>query len=186
METKNQEVVTSANNNTDDSKEERDFRAPTEAIRIPKAVADGIGGMILAIAEVAGTPEQVFNALTTNEVEKWWKYPGVYHQKDWKADVRPCGAWSVTVELVDGNLVHGFGEFCEISFPDKIVMTRRFSSHPFLGDRETTITYRLQPSSHGTLLTVKDEGFIGRSQAAYGNAEIWEKVLGWLGNYFST
>jgi uncharacterized protein YndB with AHSA1/START domain len=161
----------------------QDFRAPTVSKRAPKAVADGIGGMILAFAEVGGTPEQAFRALTTNEVEKWWKFPGVYHQKDWKSDVRACGAWSVTVELVEGKLVHGFGEFCEISFPDKIVMTRRFDTHPFLGDRETTITYRLEPSQNGTLVTVRDEGYIGRSQAAYGNAEIWEKVLGWLDNY---
>jgi hypothetical protein len=30
---------------------------------------------------------------------------------------------------------------------------------------------------------VRDEGFIGRRDAAYGNAEIWEKVLGWLDAY---
>jgi uncharacterized protein YndB with AHSA1/START domain len=87
--------------------------------------------------------------------------------------------------LNDGKLVHGFGEFCELSFPNKIVMTRRFDSHPFLGDRETTITYRLEPSSYGTLVTVRDEGFKGRSQAAFGNAEIWEKVLGWLDSYLA-
>jgi uncharacterized protein YndB with AHSA1/START domain len=168
-----------------DSEMERDFRAPTESKRIPKAVADGIGGMILAIAEVAGTPEQIFRALTTNEVEKWWKHPGFYYQKDWNADLRACGPWSVTVQLADGNLVHSFGEFCELSFPNKIVMTRRFDAHPFLGDRETTITYRLESSPHGTLVTVRDEGFIGRTQAAYGNAEIWEKVLSWLDNYLT-
>jgi uncharacterized protein YndB with AHSA1/START domain len=139
--------------------------------------------VILAIAEVSGRPEQVFNALTTNELENWWKYPGFYYQKDWKADLTVCGAWSVTVQLVDGNSVRGFGEFCELNFPNKIVMTRRFDAHPFLGDRETTITYRIEPSSYGTLVTVRDEGFIGRSQAAIGNAEIWEKVLGWLDNY---
>ncbi len=66
---------------TMDSKMKPDFRAPTESKRVPKVVADGIGGMILAVAEVAGTPEQVFNALTTNEVEQWWKYPGVYYQR---------------------------------------------------------------------------------------------------------
>jgi uncharacterized protein YndB with AHSA1/START domain len=163
----------------------QDFRAPTESKRVPKAVADGIGGMILASAEVGGTPEQAFRALTTSEVDKWWKYPGFYHQKDWKSDVRACGAWSVTVQLVDGNLVHGFGEFCEISFPDKVVMTRRFDAQPFLGDRETTITYGLEPSENGTMVTVRDEGFIGRSQAAYGNPEIWEKVLGWLDGYLT-
>jgi len=52
---------------TTDSKMKPDFRAPTESKRIPKAVADGIGGMILGVAEVEGTPEQVFRALTTNE-----------------------------------------------------------------------------------------------------------------------
>jgi len=30
------------------------------------------------------------------------------------------------------------------------------------------------------VVTVRDEGFIGRSEAAYGNAEIWGKVPGWL------
>jgi hypothetical protein len=53
-----------------DSKGKQDFKALKESKKIPKAVADGIGGMILAIAEVGGTPEQVFRALTTNEVEK--------------------------------------------------------------------------------------------------------------------
>jgi hypothetical protein len=32
---------------------------------------------------------------------------------------------------------------------------------------------------------VRDEGFLGRSEAAYGNAEHWERVLGWLDTYFS-
>jgi uncharacterized protein YndB with AHSA1/START domain len=161
-----------------------DFRAPREGKRLPKAVADGIGGMILAVAEIEATPEQVFHALTTSEVEQWWRYPGQYFQKDWQADLQVCGAWSVMVELADGNEVRGFGEFCELSFPHKLVMTRRFSAHPFQGDRETTITYHFQPSAHGTLVTMRDEGFIGRPAAVYGNADIWEKVLGWLDDYF--
>jgi len=32
---------------------------------------------------------------------------------------------------------------------------------------------------------VRDEGFIGRSQAAHGYAENWEIVLGWLEFYLS-
>jgi len=163
---------------------QQDFRAPRMEKRQPKAVADGIGGMILAIAEIAATPEKVFNALTTNEVEKWWRYPGQYHQKDWQAELKVPGSWRVTVELTNGRDVQGFGEFCELDFPRKLVMTRRFSAHPFQGDRETTITYYFQPSDHGTLVTLRDEGFIGRSTACYGNAEIWEKVLGWLDDYF--
>lgn len=86
----------------------------------------------------------------------------------------------MTVELVDGKLIHAWGEFCELNFSTPIVMTKRFDAHPFLADRETTIIYRLEPSPHGMLVTVRDEGLIGRAQAAYGNAEIWEKALSWL------
>jgi uncharacterized protein YndB with AHSA1/START domain len=163
-----------------------DFRAPTAAKRQPRAVADGPGGRIIAVADVAGTPERVFRALTTSEIELWWTFPGVYRQKDWKADLRVCGPWSVCVELKEGGLVHAGGEFCEIDAPHKLVMTRTFDKHPLMGPRETTITYHFEPSPHGTLVTVRDDGFIGRSQAAHGNAEIWEKVLGWLDTYLSS
>ena len=76
-----------------------------------------------------------------------------------------------------------WGEICEIDAPHKIVMTRRFGANPLLGERETTLAYRLEPSPHGTLVTVREEGFIGKREAAYGNAENWEKVLGWLDGY---
>ena len=168
---------------TAESTTKADFRSASESKKAPKAVADGVAGMILATAEVSGTPDQAFRALTTDEILKWWRFPGTYHQKDWKADLRIRGAWSVTVELEAGGEVHAEGEFCEIDFPRKLVMTRKFDGHPFQGTRETTITYRFEPSPHGTLVTVRDEGFIGRSEAAYGNAEIWEKVLGWLDVY---
>jgi len=161
------------------------FRAPTKARRLPRAVADTKNGVIIAVADLAGTPEQVFNALTTSEVEQWWKYPGQYHQKDWKSEVMALGPWSVAVELNDGNVVHAWGEFCEISFPNKLVMTRRFGAHPFQGERETIITYYFDPTPGGTFVTMRDEGFIGRSEAAFGNAEIWERVLGWLDAYLA-
>ena len=171
-------------NNASDNKP--DFRAPTVAKKLPRAVADGAAGLIIAVAEVGGPPERAFRALFTDEVMQWWKMPGVYHWKDWKAELRVCGPWSVNVQLADGNVVGAHGEFCEIDAPRRLVMTRVFSAHPFQGPRETTITYRFEPSPHGTLITVRDEGFIGRSQAAYGNAEIWEKVLGWLDEYLSS
>jgi uncharacterized protein YndB with AHSA1/START domain len=164
----------------------KDFRDPTALKRAPKAAVDGAAGMILSYADVAGTPEQAFRALTTDEVERWWKFPGVYHQKDFKADLTVCGRWSVTVVLENGPEVKSWGEFCELDRPNRIVMTRRFAGHPGLGERETTIAYRFEPSPHGTLVTVRDEGFIGRKEACYGNAEIWEKVLGWLDGYLGS
>jgi Activator of Hsp90 ATPase homolog 1-like protein len=87
--------------------------------------------------------------------------------------------------LNDGKQLQEWGEFCDLAVPNRVMMTRRFDGNPLLGERETTLTYRLEPSPHGTLVTVREEGFIGRSEAAYGNAEKWEKVLGWLDDYLS-
>ena len=66
---------------------EGEFRELIKEKRTPKAVADGLQGKVLAVADIAGTPEQVFHAITSNEVEQWWKMPGVYRRKEWKADV---------------------------------------------------------------------------------------------------
>jgi uncharacterized protein YndB with AHSA1/START domain len=172
-----------ANNTVTASGEKTDFRAPKLSKMAPRAVADGANGIVIAVADLNGSPEAAFRALTTSEVEKWWKYPGFYQQKDWQSDVRLGGKWSVTVALWEGKLVHAWGEFCELHFPTKIVMTRRFDTHPFLGERETIVSYRFEPVQEGTRVTVRDEGFIGRRDAAYGNAEIWEQVLGWLDAY---
>ncbi len=163
-----------------------DFRLPTASKwSAPRAVADGAGGMIIATAEVAAPPERVFRALTTNEVERWWGHPDFYRQTDWKADLQVCGQWSVKVRFTDGSTNGGSGEFAEIDAPRKLVMTRKFEKHPLQGARETTITYRLEPVPNGTRLTLREEGYVGRSEAAYGNAEHWERVLGWLAAYLS-
>jgi uncharacterized protein YndB with AHSA1/START domain len=150
---------------------------------VPRAVADGRGGTIIAVAEIAASPEQVFQAVTSNEVERWWGHPEYYRQTDWKGDLQVCGPWSVQVVFKDGSTNDGSGEFAEIDPPRKLVMTRKFEKHPLQGSRETTITYRLEPVANGTRLTVREEGYIGRSEAAYGNAEHWERVLGWLDIY---
>ena len=163
-----------------------DFRLPSANKLQPRAVADGSGGTIIAVADISAPPERVFKALTTDEVERWWGAPGFYRQRDWQADLRVPGEWRVSVVWEDGNVVHADGEFCEISSPNKLVMTRRFDNHPLLGPRATTITYRIEPGEAGSRLTVRDEGFVGRTRAAYGNAEHWERVLDWLETYMTS
>jgi uncharacterized protein YndB with AHSA1/START domain len=164
-----------------------DFRLPTGSQwAVPRAVADGNGGTIIAVAEIAASPERVFQALTTEEVERWWGHADYYRQTGWKADLRVRGEWSVTVHFTDGSTNGGSGEFAEVDVPRKLVMTRKFEKHPLQGARETTIEYRLEPAPTGTRLTVREEGYRGRSEAAYGNAEHWERVLTWLAAYFSS
>lgn len=162
---------------------ERDFRAAAAVKRPPKAVADGASGMLLASVEVAATPERTFAALMTAEVERWWTLPGVYRLKDWRADLRPQGDWSVCVALCDGRRFDEWGEICAVEAPNRVVLTRHFGGNSLIGERETTLAYRFEPSPHGTLVTVREDGFLGRPQAAFGNAENWEHVLGWLDAY---
>lgn len=161
----------------------RDFRAAAVVKARPKAVADGAAGMLLASVEVAAPPERTFAALMTSEVERWWTLPGVYRLKDWRADLRPQGCWSVCVELHDRRSFDEWGEICAVEPPYRAVMTRHFGANPLIGERETTLAYRFDPSPHGTLITLREDGFLGRPQAAYGNADNWEKVLGWLDAY---
>lgn len=162
-----------------------DYRLPTASKwHSPRAVVDAEAGIIIATVEISATPEQIFRAFTTDEVERWWGHQDYYWWREWKADLRVCGSWSVKVALTDGSTNGGCGEFAELDEPYKIAMTRRFDEHPLLGRRETTITYYMNPTENGTFLTLRDEGYIGRSEAAFGNAEHWERVLGWLENYF--
>ena len=172
---------------TTGSQAKPDFRLPTASKwSAPRAAVDAGGGTIIATAEVAAPPERVFRALTEpDDLERWWGHPDYYSTEGWKLDLRVCGGWSVTVRFTDGTTNAGSGECAEIDPPRKIVMTRRFEKHPLQGTRETTITYRLDSVANGTRVTVRDEGFVGRSEAAYGNAEHWERVLGWLAAYFN-
>jgi len=45
-----------------------DFRLASESKKPPKAAVDGAAGIIVANAEVFGTPDQTFRALMTSEV----------------------------------------------------------------------------------------------------------------------
>jgi uncharacterized protein YndB with AHSA1/START domain len=165
----------------------RDFRQPTvEKWRAPRAVVDAASGLILATAEVPATPQSVIDLFTTNEIERWWRAPGYYRWEGWTSDLRVEGQWSTLVRFDNGDANKGWGEYREIDTPRKLVMTRRFEKHPLLDQRETTITFRFEPTDYGTRVTVRDEGFIGRSEAAFGNAEHWERVLGWLNKYLES
>src|SRR5689334_11744068 len=57
----------------------------------PQAMANGETAM--ASAEILAAPGQVFTALVTDEVERWWGSADTYRMTGWKADLRVGGAW---------------------------------------------------------------------------------------------
>lgn len=150
----------------------------------PQAVADRELGMVISIADIGATPQQIYNALITDEVETWWGAPGVYTVQDWKGDLRIGGKWTLNVVRPDGVELPASGEFLELNEPRKIVITRRYDwDFPELGRRDTKVVYLIDAMEDVTRLTIRQEGFGDAIWALYEHAEGWERCLGWLKNY---
>jgi uncharacterized protein YndB with AHSA1/START domain len=147
-----------------------------------QAVTDTEMGFALASVEVASPPEFVFRALSEkDEIESWWGSDDTYHMRDYQADFRVGGHYSIIGAGVDGSRFPGQGEFIAIDAPNKISYTRAYDwDFPVLGRRPTTITYLLAPIPVGTRVTVRHEGFDGAPDAALIHADGWRHVLNWL------
>jgi len=79
-----------------------------------------------------------------------WGAVDVYRMRNWNADTRVGGKYSVVVHRADGNDLHASGKFLELEQPRKIVHTRKYEwQHPSLGQRETTITIAWTRSGRG-------------------------------------
>jgi uncharacterized protein YndB with AHSA1/START domain len=142
------------------------------------------GETIMASAEIVAPPERVFNALITDEVERWWGSSESYRMVDWTADLRVGGRWQVIARTIAGEDHPVGGEFLEILAPRRIVQTRTCDwDHPTLDRRQTTVAYLLEPIAGGTRLTICHGGFGGLGDAAAEHAEGWGRVLGWLQAY---
>ena len=148
----------------------------------PRAVTDG--ETVLATADIAMTPERVFQALNTNIVQTWWGSADTYSMQKWTSDLRVGGLWSVLSCGADGSVHPVSGKFIEVDAPHKTVFTRKYGwNFPVLGDRDTTVTYLLEPIESGTRVTVRHDGFSGLLEPAKMHAEGWQRVLGWLDPY---
>ena len=149
---------------------------------IPKAVTDG--ETILATVDIAASPERLYAALTTDEMEKWWGEDGVYHVKNWKADMQARGKWTLDVVRPDGVALPASGEFLLLDPPHKFVITRRYDwDYPGLGRHATKVAYILDKIEGGTRVTIRHEDFNGCARAAYEHAPNWERLLNWLRDY---
>jgi len=150
-------------------------------IPLPHASTDG--STVVATVDIAASPERIFQALTTNEVETWWGSPDTYRVTDWDAVVCLGGHWKLVVRLPDGRTFPASGTFLKLT-PNKIVQTRRYNwDHPTLARTDTLVTYLLDETEDGTRVTVRHEGFAGRRAAAEEHVAGWVRFLGWLEGY---
>jgi len=148
-----------------------------------RAVTDG--ETVLASIDIPASPRQLFDALTTEELERWWGSPSTYCMHQWRADLRVGGEWHVNVCLPDGVSRPADGKFLAIDAPHSVTLTRRYNwDHPAMGRAITRVTYRFNPAGNATRVTVRHDGF-NTPAAAEEHAAGWERVLEWLREHFA-
>jgi len=143
---------------------------------------------------IAAPPARVFQAITDpNQMPRWWGAHDAYRIKEYKADVRVGGKWSSEGVAADGRTFRIDGEYLEIDPPRLLVHTWLAD---WTGPIKTIVRWELEPQSihglhpngpqragTGTLLKIRQEGFVGSPAAAAGHAEGWKRVMGWLVAY---
>ncbi|TPL03218.1 SRPBCC domain-containing protein [Mesorhizobium sp. B2-4-14] len=141
-------------------------------MHLPTLHAMSNGDTVFATVDLSASPERVFRALSTDQVELWWGSVDTYRMVDWSADLRVGGRWTVVVRTSDGSDLPAGGEFLEIEAPRRIVQTRAYAwDHPTLGRRQTKVAWLLQPVAAGTRLTICHGGFAGLAEAAAEHAD---------------
>lgn len=121
-----------------------------------RAVADLLGGEVVASVDIAAAPERVFQALASREIVEWWVNPGVFDTRDWEGDVRVGGRWRAS-GLGRGQPYAIEGEFLEIDPPRKLVHTWHGVGAP---SRPSVVTYLLEPIEGGTRLTLRHRDIV--------------------------
>ena len=131
--------------------------------------------------EIRATPDRVWRALTSpQELSAWF-------QVTIEGSIAPANE----VWMQHQNQRFRV-QFVEMTPPHRFV----WHWHPGAVDPDvdysleprTTVTFTLEPSAHGTLLTVSETGFdeisLARRAKVYGdNSQGWAEVLTWLQKY---
>jgi uncharacterized protein YndB with AHSA1/START domain len=123
-----------------------------------RAVADLATGMILASVEVATDADRAFRSLASPEITSWWLRAGVFDTREWSGDVRAGGRWHAS-GVGRGKPYELEGEFLEVDAPKKLAHTWQAAGAP---GGQTVVTYLLEPTTNGTRITLRHDGFNSR------------------------
>ena len=104
---------------------------------------------LTVIRQLTSTPERVWRAFTTAEELAAWFWPAAWDATS-EVDLRVGGRFRVASERVSVS-----GEYVAIEPHHRLVATWRWDGD----DDETLVTYTLEPSDTGTLLTIVHERF---------------------------
>lgn len=137
---------------------------------------------VTIVRRIRATPAKVYAALTQPEqMVRWWG-PDAGPTLSAEADVRPGGRYSVVFRLLDGSEHNPTGVYREVVPGKKLVFTWEWPGSP---ERESLVTFRLEPFDGGTELTLVHERLPdedARASHAQGWRGFLDKLDGFIGD----
>lgn len=131
--------------------------------------ADAPGGLSLELTKhFEAEPERVFDAWLGEEWGKWLPPFGATGSIT-TLEAKPGGAFVVAMNMPGDRDIEISGKYIEIDRPKKLVMTWTGS----YDGHETLLTITLKPEGNGTLLILRQEGFV-EEQMQQGYIRGWD------------
>lgn len=107
---------------------------------------------VTIVRRIKAAPARVWAAITRPELMMQWWGPDAGPTLSVVADVRPGGRFSVVFRLLNGEEHNPTGIYKEVVPERKLVFTWDLP-----GERESLVTFRLEPYDGGTVLTLTHE-----------------------------
>jgi uncharacterized protein YndB with AHSA1/START domain len=107
------------------------------------------------------TPERLFAAWTTPEIATTFLGPDDTRIGDIRMDVRPGGAYSITMVLANGERWSVTGVYREVNEPERLSMTWRWEEENPADEIETLLTLEFNDLGAETELVLTHEQFAG-------------------------
>ncbi len=109
---------------------------------------------ITMVRRVNAAPSKIFAAITEPHLMlQWWGVDAGQTLKA-EADVRPGGRFNIVFRMVDGSEHNPTGAYREVIVDRKLVFTWEWPGMP---ERESLVTFLLEPFDGGTRLTLIHE-----------------------------
>ena len=122
---------------------------------------------------IEAPPEKVWEALTNSEyTTRFWYGSAISSEWTSGSDYK--------ITTADGSRVFIHGKVLEADRPRRLVQTYNTTWPPFDTEKETTMTWELEPRDGGTQLTLTHEGFQDDSKLYETLAQGWTDILNGL------
>ena len=109
---------------------------------------------VTIVRQIKASPAKVWAAITQPKLMMQWWGPDAGPTLSAEADVRPGGRFSVVFRLLNGEEHNPTGVYQEVIPEKKLVFTWEWPGMP---ERESLVTFRLEPFEGGTKLTLLHE-----------------------------